>query len=327
MDLIFPPLTVLDDSPVAPLDPMLGSAEASAVHAQLRAGRTEALFELLAPCRDAAWDARSFYLDLLVEHTPLEALEAWVRAHPDHALGHLTLGARQVDWAWEARGTGFPHEVSPEAQRLTAQRLERAEASLMRAIQLDPADPSPYPQLMVVGRATGRGEGFARDCFEQALRRDARHWQAHYGYFMSLTRKWGGSHEAMFDFARQIARNAPVGDDLGALPIVAWYERWLAMERLEGDKEGARRMLKSPEVLAEATQAYERSIGSSRNAPRWTTVWIRNWAAVWFYLTEDKPRLDRELRRLGTAVDGSLWNQGTLEEQARAVADVRFSVW
>jgi len=231
-------------------------------------------------------------------------------------------GAQGVDLAWQARGTGFADTVSDDGWRVMRELLRAAEFDLRRAAELDPADPTPYAELLTIACGLERTHDQTRACFEQAVARDPEHWAAHLSYMSFLMKKWFGSHEAMFDFARRVAASAAPGSDLPALLVKAHLERWQAHRDMEQNPELAERYLANPAVRAEVIAAYERSLANPRHRARRTTLYPSNAAALWFYLVEDAPRLRAELHRLGPATVGSLWSPSA-EYAPRVIAHAR----
>ena len=63
--------------------------------------------------------------------------------------------------------------------------------------------------------------------FAQVVRRHPTHLVAHQQMLQFLCRKWFGSTEEMFDFARTAAAKAPAGSLLPELVVVAHIEHWL----------------------------------------------------------------------------------------------------
>ena len=61
-----------------------------------------------------------------------------------------------LDWAWEARGTGWAFTVTPAAGQLFDARLRRARTELEKAIQLNPSGWEAHGSLLTAYEAMGR---------------------------------------------------------------------------------------------------------------------------------------------------------------------------
>ena len=70
------------------------------------------------------------YQSLLDFPSTRDHLDAWCAGAPKSAYAHLVLGEHLIDFAWEARGSGW--DVSDEAWRLFGKRLRLAKESLER---------------------------------------------------------------------------------------------------------------------------------------------------------------------------------------------------
>ncbi len=159
-----------------------------------------------------AEDLERMIYGLSVDPQSVERAARWAHARPDSALAHVVLGVSMVVRGWERRGTGYGHEVAPEAWVQFLAGLDGARTPMQRAIELAPDMPEPHAWLITVDMASGGTPDARRAHFDAALARDPQHWAAHMKYFLSLTSKWGGSHDQMFDFAQRCSEAAPVGD-------------------------------------------------------------------------------------------------------------------
>lgn len=297
----------------------VGGAEAKALTKQVKAGDMSGLAAKLGGLREGAWDDRDFWLDAVAPAANEQVMEAWIAGGNELPLGHLIKGRAHIAWAWEARGHGTSDSVTDEGANLFEQHLMRAEADLMRAAELDPADPTPWAHLITVARGLGQGSGVARERFDQAMRRDPEHWTAHFQMLMVQCAKWGGSHEDMFAFAREVAGRQPEGHDLATLVIMAHVERWLYFS-FEDDSGGEKQYPKNTDNVQECLAVYQRSLGSPQARLRRSTIHARNIAAFWFFLTRDKARLRVEVGHIGNDYTQLPWGYWNAPEQAYSEA-------
>ncbi len=285
------------------LRPTDSDPRAQAAVAALRAGDPGALLGLLHGL-GADWGARAYYLEHLVVHCKRESLDLLCGRQPS-PLAFLVRGRHAIQWAWEARGRGSSDSVSKEGWRLFAERIAMAERDLLAAANGDPADPTPYALLLVVDKANDAPMDVALQHFAAATARLPDHYFAHTAMLSRLSKRWGGSDEAMFDFVRRRVASAPNGSDLPMLVFEAHLDVWSYMHTFGGDPQGALRYLAQPAVRQELDAAYARSLGAG-SIPRATTIHYRNAAAFLFFITQD-PRLRTELERIGQAFTEYPW--------------------
>lgn len=242
-------------------------------------------------------DSRAFWLLALGDDLALEEARAWVQREPSEPLAWVVVGFACVEEAARARGTDRAHTVSDGQWKDWFAWMEEAEQAFVRAAELDPRDPTPWWGLVqtALGLEVPMAEAEAR--FEELLARDPGHGHGYTQMLNYCTKKWHGSHEAMFAVARRAREGAADGSDLHLVPFRAHIERWLYARLFDKDVEGAERYLADPAVRAELEEAHDAFNRAA--SERRTTIYLRNAAAVWFYLARDDERLKRELERIG----------------------------
>lgn len=186
-------------------------------------------------------------------------MERWigevVAARPDDTLALLVSAARQVTWAWQARGSGRADSVTEDGWTLFRERLVVAEEQLLDVAEREPSWATPWYFLQIAGRGLQVGPDVALRRFEATCRRAPGHAAAHRQYLQQLSKKWGGSHERMHAFARESMLGAPEGSRLGELVAEAYLEEWLDAG---GDPDSAR--LRDPRVVRALHEAGARSV-------------------------------------------------------------------
>lgn len=170
-----------------------------------------------------------------------------------------------VATAWSVRGGGRSSTVSDEAFAVFHRILEEAEEVGYQALELSPG----HPLAAVARLASGRGLGLPPDewwaRFNVARQIRPTLYPAHTHMLQALCRKWYGSSEVMFDFARKVAAEAPVGDPVGAILAIAHVEHLLDTGKLDvppADLELARQaadrwIAGGEEAMAAHPRAYE----------------------------------------------------------------------
>ncbi|WP_186768046.1 hypothetical protein [Streptomyces qinzhouensis] len=225
-----------------------------------------------------------------VAETP--GVERWIpkviEAEPDAALPRLIGGFRQISWGWEARTGAWAKHVSREQFQTFHERLRTGEEWLFEAAERAPDWVAPWHGLLTTGRGLQVGQAVAHRRFQAAIRRDPHHFGVHISHMQQVCEKWGGSHEAMHEFAKTAALKAPAGTWLGGLVADAHIEQWL---RLEGGADDA--YIVRPEVTASLNEAADHSYRHPDFDPEGPGVNVLNSFAMAFSLNEE-PEAARE---------------------------------
>jgi hypothetical protein len=244
--------------------------------------------------RDAAWNDRAFFVEALAERCKPSVGARWSAARKG-AVADLVHGRLLIASAWAARGSGRAESVSEAGWERFTRDLEEARTHLERAADTDVADPTPLAYLIKVAIGTD-GEA-AEGYFARAVERDPGHHLAHELMMLALCAKLHGSHEAMFEFARDAAEAAPAGSSLPMLVVAAHLEHWLYLEHFDGQPAEAHASLL--EHRDEVARAFADSIDHRDYRPDRLTPWRLNEAACWCYLAREHGQLARRMNRLG----------------------------
>jgi hypothetical protein len=228
--------------------------------AQLRDGRWRAVAARLTRTRDA--DDRAFVAGMMLE-AGAGWIDEWHAAEPSRAEPWLMRGLSRIAWAWEARGSGRASDVPDDAWPVFFERLKLAEEDLLEAVRRNAKDALPWAYLLVTGRALEVGVEELRRRWDEGRQRAPEAWQLSWLMLEALTEKWSGSHDLMFEFAREVSSAAPEGSALHALVAEAHLQRWLHF-RMEDppDRQGELSYYRTPEVLEELRRAWARGPGS-----------------------------------------------------------------
>lgn len=145
----------------------------------------------------------------------LEILNEWVASKPDLHWPLLARGVFYKDYAWYFRGSGYADTVSKASWEGFIENMEKAQADLEAAQQLNPRDPEPSVQLISVAGGLSLGAEKMRQYYEQALAINPVHLGARYGLLNFLQPRWGGSIEAMQALGNEAKRHVEVFPYLG----------------------------------------------------------------------------------------------------------------
>jgi hypothetical protein len=290
-----------EPEPRLPIDRAQGDPAGQRLREELARDNWPAASQLLGAISDP--DDRYFYVNLCADWPGRPGwIDQWIAGEPASATPLLVRGAHAIFWAWEARGSARAEHTPQEAFQVFWQRLELAEASLGEAAARAPEDPTPWVYLLTSCFGLQLGLEELRGRFQQAVARHPWHRAAHLQMLNGLCAKWGGSHELMFNFARDAGAQAPPGGPLPVLVAAAHVERWLAME---GEEQT--RYFEQPQVLAEISAAADRSVRhpAFRSQPGWPHT--RNVFAFCFALGDDFGAARQQFDAIGDLVTRDPW--------------------
>lgn len=267
----------------------------------LAVGRWQETHDYLESVRDPRM--RDFYVTALANMPGWPAwIDDWVAARPNSAVPLLFAGVQRTIWAWEARESMRANAATGDAWPVFQARLVQADRDLDRAAALDKTDPTPLAQSIwvAVGLSLGQAEIWRR--FQATEQRQHLNHGACFAMIQATARKWGGSHEAMFEFARWASRESPQGSPAHKMIALAHIEAWL-----EAPREAMRGYFLDSRVNAEIRQAARLSIWSGQypaDPPTWAD---RNAFAFCFSLMKEHHEALRQMELIGTRVTPSPW--------------------
>jgi hypothetical protein len=265
---------------------------------------------------------REFYVEELTTWPGRpKFFDQWVKAAPDSADAWLLRGSHGIKWAWEARTGGRAEDVDQNAWQVFFARLKGAWSDLERAADLNPADATPYGQMVRCAVGLQLPLDQVLPCLAAARERAPEPWEAHLRMLYYLCEKWHGSHEQMLDFARKTSGEAFDGSGLPTLIAVAHTERWLYAKHFDQDKERAADYWDSPQVRTEILDAYRKSLGSRKYRPGRTSRWHRNFFAFALGKIKAQPEAAVEFEQIGNRPMEWPWH--SFGDPARVFVSVR----
>ena len=115
-------------------------------------------------------------------------------------LSNMLLAELYSKQAWSARGTGYAASVTEEGWENFHQGLKLAEEKLQIAYELHPERPEAASAMITIAMA-GDTDDDERTWFDRAVDAEFDYTAAYSAYLSSLRPRWGGSNEAMIEFA------------------------------------------------------------------------------------------------------------------------------
>jgi hypothetical protein len=236
--------------PKTRLDPSFGLAAIQNVESAFREGKLAMLEDRLAAIADGnVLYAAIRALGRGTGRPP--QLDHWLAERPESFYAHLVNTAQLTRWAWDARSAKPANQVSTFAFDIFHRRLGEARASSQLAARLRPDQALPWALQINPGRGLGLPHAEQAEIFAQCIARAPGLVEAYTDRLSSICQKWGGSHEAMFAFAREHAARP----ELALLMPMAHLEYMLTLD--DPEAEAYRNNLRPQEEIATAFAAAE----------------------------------------------------------------------
>ncbi|MFN8076002.1 MAG: hypothetical protein U0Q15_11350 [Kineosporiaceae bacterium] len=152
---------------------------------------------------------------------------------PDHAADEADLRAMAAQGllavAWQIRSGALARDVAAHRWVPFHDVVARADAQCVRALELTPGHPLAATTRLTAALGSGDLDSAGWQArFEAATATAPTLFAAHDSMLYALTPKWYGSVEAMFGFARRVAREAPEGEPVAAMLPLAHVYHWEA---------------------------------------------------------------------------------------------------
>jgi len=142
-----------------------------------------------------------------------EWLNKWLNARPKSATPRILLAERYIEWAWEARGSGFAGSVTEEGGKLFVERLERAKAYLSQAEKLEHPDAELYRLRISIIKGLGRDRDEADPALAAGIKLDRTYHPLYEGMAIYLLPRWHGQPGEVEQFADELVKR--LEGDLG----------------------------------------------------------------------------------------------------------------
>ncbi|ALG06037.1 hypothetical protein [Kibdelosporangium phytohabitans] len=224
-----------------------------AADAELGEGKLNAAVTVLVDSRDNA-ESRCLRLSTLGHRLVGSADEIAELAaqHRDPEL-MLLAGDAYIGEAWAIRGSGWASSVGEDRAKLFRATLEKARRPLFAAADMLPGDPTPWAQLLAVGMGLGQDRSEQDAVWAETVKRGPTLFPAHWTRLQVVAQKWYGSQEEMSQFAVETVNNAPQGDPVTAMIVVAYFETYIQAKVI------AQEEYKNPDLRAVAEGMFEKN--------------------------------------------------------------------
>ena len=291
--------------PEARVDRCFGDRQARLLKHQLQKEEWRPARDTIARTRDVG--VRSFLIKVCaysVGDSKPKWIEEWTDAYPDEGLTWVVRGSLSFDAAGKARGSAQAIDTSDQQWDEMHDLTSIAHQQLDRAIALDPSDPIPWSRLLWVAIATSEPAELRQTLYGEGRRRSGPWFDLDRVMLTSLTKKWGGSHEKMFAFARRTAGDAKAGTMFPALIIEAHYERMLYALHWDHTIQAASEYFREPSLKPEINGVAQKIEGAGGT----DAIYVANLLSYAFWAMGDMQNAHLWLQRTN-AIQSHPWTE------------------
>jgi hypothetical protein len=239
----------------------------------------------------------------------LQQLQRWVKTRPQSITARVALASAYLDYASDARGSGYADTVSESGWKLFRERTAEAKRILEDASKLPTKCPEWYVAMQTVSINEGWSISDARALFEEAFKYEPEYYTYARQLAFYLLPKWSGDPGDTEKFVQEIADR--VGGDKGD---ILYFQVAAANYVTCGCKDEP---ALSWDRIKRGFEASEKRYGASMlNLNRMAYL-------ASYYGERDPVYADRIFPRIGEQWDEDSWgNKKTFEDMKQWVAAV-----
>lgn len=160
---------------------------------------------------DAFWDGAE------------ESMKDWIRKYPESINAHLAYAHVLLEKGWSIRGLGYTNSVAPENWRPFHEQVEKARAFLMEHKEMGNWDPRWSNMIVGIANLQGISDVEYETLASAALDRHPDYYPLYFEIVLHHLPKWGGSADALENFAREAVARSHSKEGLGMYARVYWY--------------------------------------------------------------------------------------------------------
>jgi hypothetical protein len=278
-----------------------GDAEVTELKQQLKEGRLDGLRAYMARTRaERDWQDRLYVLERVAPQASLDTLQAACAAEPEAADLLVIRCAHFAQLAKTMRGGGTCDQVGQARFLNSAECVKAALADMAKSTQMDAEDPTACTLLLAPLTIFSQHD-LQRQAFDKATALAPGLAPAYFAVTNALTERWGGSHKASVDFAREALKKAGPGSDMAT--CLFWAHAMVRSHYREFDKDerAAKLYGQNPDVREELNAAFDKWLAPPYAARRSSLPFLKH-ASYWYQVAWDQERLNRAIALTGEEV-------------------------
>ena len=259
-------------------------------------GDKQELWDLLDDLRANAPMMFENCLDLIKpDNIPKEAIIDLPEQYPDNGYAHLLRMEWYCDWGFNTRGSGTNDTVSKAQALLFREIMDVAIEDGRKARALMPDEPNVITRYLEASYHTHSEYLEERnELTEDLLSRFPHHLRSLSVIQNYNSRKWGGSHEQSYAFARKMIEINGEDSDVSILLFQAACEEWLWHYYFQDDIDARNAHIDNEELCAELDKHYPHLISIINAHWRYAPGWL----FLWYNRRQDRQKLKDLMRSI-----------------------------
>lgn len=251
---------------------------------------------------DGRWKLTFLYADLgAIDNdadddtwdTRLALTDAWRQATPDQPAPYLARARILVARAWQARGSGWAHTVSPEQWEVFHERIAQAQQVLEDARPILGENPSYYLQMATIAKAQSWPEVRFNDLYQTALQVAPTYYYMHFTAAEYYLPRWHGSKHELREFVENAVVHSRDREGMTLYTRIYWSQLWALKD--DTFAPGHAEWEKMRQGFSDIMRDYPDS------------VWNLNAYAFYACMAEDWPTTRELLARIGDRLHLRIW--------------------
>jgi hypothetical protein len=291
-------MTTTTEQPVSPATAAQADPELAELKQQLKEGRLEGLRAYMARTHaERDWQDRLYVLERVAPQASLDVLDAACASEPDAADLLVIRCAHFTQLSKNFRGGGTSDQVGEARYRNSADCVKAALADMARSTQMDPEDPTAYTLVLAPLTIFSQHE-LQRKTFDKATALAPDLVPACFAVTNALTERWGGSHKASVEFAREAQKKAGPGSDMATCLFWAHALVHTHFRDFDKDARAAELYKRNADVVQELNVAFDGWLAPPYAARRSSLPFLKH-ASYWYQVAYDEERLNRAVALTG----------------------------
>lgn len=229
-------------------------------------------------------------------------------AHPGESNVALIHGANAIKAGWALRGNGRAEDVDPSVWPHFFERLNEALEALELAARLDERDPTPIAFMMIAAKGLDLPIAELDALVSMVHSREASHYATYRNAMEARSKKWGGSHEDMFEMITEAAQAAPFGHPARALSLFGHLMVWQWHSVFDDNDDSATEYLSRTAVRSDIERAVVESALHPDALASAAMNQVCNDAAYLYATIGDKKAAKRMFERIGPRWTATPWS-------------------
>ena len=136
----------------------------------------------------------------------LSIIGEWREQNPQSTAVDIVEAMIYREWAWSVRGSGYADTVAEEGWKLFKEKLQRAEAVLLRSKDRCAGNPLWYDEYLQVALALGWDEPEFRALYRAAISRFPEYEPLYFDMVNYLSPRWYGSVDAIDAYVAEVLK-------------------------------------------------------------------------------------------------------------------------